>query len=72
MDLSKPSFIDSPYFYYDDNGNMRLRDGAPSKVRREFNRFIKAYSEWQRMNERGLEPQPLVLDIENIEDEEGR
>ncbi|MCH6264614.1 hypothetical protein KHB02_003640 [Bacillus sp. FJAT-50051] len=70
MNASKPSFIDTPYFYYDDNVNMRLKDGAPSEVRREFNRFIKAYSDWQRMNVLGLEtPPPVYLD--EIEDERG-
>ncbi|WP_176699804.1 hypothetical protein [Neobacillus massiliamazoniensis] len=39
---------------------MRLKDGAPKEVRREFNRYIKTYADWQSRNEQGLDLPPLV------------
>ncbi|MFJ7725078.1 hypothetical protein ACIQXV_02835 [Neobacillus sp. NPDC097160] len=68
MYMARPNFIDSEYFYYDESGNMRLRDGAPKEVRREFKLFIKAYADWQRTNEQGFEQPPLVC-LEDIIEE---
>lgn len=42
--FSPPDFLDSPYFV-SEPGNWHLKPGAPAKVRREFNRFMKALNE---------------------------
>jgi hypothetical protein len=46
MSVARPSFLDSPYFYYDESGNMRLRDGAPVEVVKEFEEFIEGTDEY--------------------------
>lgn len=41
---ARPSFIDSAYFYYDQEGNMCLREGAPAGVVEEFNAYVEAHN----------------------------
>lgn len=40
MSIMKPSFIDSPFFFVDDEG-WHLRDGAPDEVRKEFEEYME-------------------------------
>ena len=45
--VSKPEFIDSPFFYTDDEG-FHLKDGAPPEVVKEFNEFMEEYEEAEK------------------------
>ncbi|MDQ0233024.1 hypothetical protein [Metabacillus malikii] len=54
MNVERPSFLDSPYFYYDMDGSMCLRDEAPKEIQREFNKYRRTYREWYEQWDEGL------------------
>lgn len=39
MSRARPDFIDSEYFYVDDDG-WHLKDGAPEDVKKEFKEYM--------------------------------
>jgi len=39
MSTARPKFIDSPYFYVDDDG-WHLQEGAPKEVQEEFDAYM--------------------------------
>ncbi len=41
MSVSRPNFIDSPYFYEDDSG-FHLKEGAPEEVQKEFDQYMES------------------------------
>ena len=47
MSVSRPSFVDSPYFVAED-GNWHLLDGAPEEVRKEFEEFMEYYDKMEK------------------------
>lgn len=51
MSITRPKFIDSPYFVAED-GNWHLLDGAPEEIKQEFEEY-KAYK--KDLEERGIE-----------------
>lgn len=44
MSQARPSFIDSPYFYVDDDG-WHLKEGAPKEVIKEFEEYMGKQTE---------------------------
>lgn len=44
MDIQPPKFLDSPYFFWDENG-WGLRSGAPPDVVAEFNEVMRILHE---------------------------
>lgn len=51
MSVTKPKFVDSPYFVPED-GNWHLEEGAPEEVKKEFEEYMKYKKE---LEERGIE-----------------
>lgn len=47
MSVSKPKFVDSPYFV-DEEDNWHLKEGAPPEVVKEFNEFMQYYEEKEK------------------------
>jgi hypothetical protein len=45
MSWARPNYIDSPYFYYDEDGIGRLREGAPQDIVDEYNGYIEGHYE---------------------------
>lgn len=77
MNMRRPNFIDSEYFYWNNEGNsirerMKLLPNALKSIREEYEDYVSTYEEWEHMNEGKSEDLPLVLDIDNLIDEEGR
>jgi hypothetical protein len=59
MNMERPSFIDSKYFYWNDEGTtirerMKLLPNAPKSIIEEYEDYVSTYEEWERMNEKGL------------------
>ena len=46
MSMTAPKFIDSEYFYIDDDG-WHLKEGAPEEVQKEFDEYMSAPDEVQ-------------------------
>jgi hypothetical protein len=74
MNMARPNFIDSEYFYWNNEGNtirerMKIFPNAPKSIQQEYEDYVSAYEEWERMNEKGFnEELPLVLRPKDIED----
>ena len=51
MSITRPNFIDSPYFVMED-GNWHLKPGAPEEVQKEFDESM-AYQ--QELEKRGID-----------------
>lgn len=51
MSIKRPKFVDSPYFYVDENG-WHLKEGAPEEVVEEFDEYMEYEKE---LEERGIE-----------------
>lgn len=51
MSVTRPKFVDSPYFVMEEN-NWHLKDDAPEEVRKEFEEFMEYEKE---LEERGIE-----------------
>ncbi len=49
--MTKPKFVDSPYFVPDFD-NWHLKPGAPEEVVKEFNEWMKAYDELQAIGKK--------------------
>ena len=50
MSIERPKFVDSPYFYTDEDG-WHLKDDAPEDVRKEFDEYMKYEEE---LKEKGI------------------
>ena len=44
MSQERPKFIDSEFFYTDDDG-WHLKEGAPEDLKKEFDEFMNIYSD---------------------------
>ena len=44
MTLTRPDFLDSEFFYADEKG-WHLKEGAPEKVQKEFDEYMKTLAE---------------------------
>lgn len=51
MSVVRPDFVDSPYFYIDENG-FHLKEGAPEDTQKEFDEYMRRVKEAE---ERGIE-----------------
>lgn len=51
MSIARPKFVDSQYFYIDDDG-WHLEDGAPDEVVKEFEEYMEYKKE---LKDRGIE-----------------
>lgn len=51
MSITKPSFVDSPYFVWEVD-NWHLKEGAPDEVVEEFEKYMKYEKE---LEERGID-----------------
>jgi hypothetical protein len=59
MNMARPNFIDSEYFYYDEKGTtirerMRLLPNAPKAVKKEYEDYVSAYEDWEQHWNEGL------------------
>ena len=50
MSVSRPNFVDSPYFVMEDE-NWHLKEGAPEDVQKEFDEFMQ---EQEKRNAEGI------------------
>jgi hypothetical protein len=56
MNMGRLNFIDSEYFYWNNEANlvrkcMKLLPNAPKSIREEYEAYICAYEEYERMND---------------------
>lgn len=72
MDMERPNFIDSEYFYWNNEGEtirerMKLLPNAPKSIQQEYENYVSAYEEW----EQGIiEPRPKDIRIEDLKNED--
>lgn len=55
MYTERPSFIDSEYFYWNEEGKtirerMKLLPSAPKSIREEYEDYVSSYEEWEEIN----------------------
>ncbi len=59
MNTARPNFIDSEYFYWNEEGKtirerMCLLPNAPRSIRKEYEDYVSSYEEWERQWDAGL------------------
>ncbi|ADU29387.1 hypothetical protein [Evansella cellulosilytica] len=59
MNMQRPKFIDSEYFYWNEDGKtirerMKLLPNAPAVIEKEYEDYVSEYEEWERQWSEGL------------------